>query len=493
MIIDRASGILMHITSLPGGYGIGDLGPEAYRWVDFLFESGFKYWQVLPLGPTGYGDSPYQSFSAIAGNHYLISPDLLLEDGLLFPKDLERIPEFAEEKIDFGSLIPWKLKLLETSYQNFLNTRTLEVEFEKFVIQEKDWLEDYALFMAIKESQRQASWVLWPKGLRDREEKSIEEFISMNSNTIKKHKFFQFIFFRQWNALRNYAISKKIKIVGDLPIYVAHDSVDVWANPEMYALLADCNPAKMAGVPPDYFSPQGQLWGNPIYCWDKHEASGFSWWIQRVSKIIEMVDLIRLDHFRGFAGYWEILAGNETAEQGEWVKGPGEVFFSTLKNHFGELPFIAEDLGEITPDVIELRDQFGFPGMRIMQFAFNGEENHPFLPHTYPEYTVAYSGTHDNESIMGWFETVGKWERDNALKYLEKFNLDLPWSMMESLWQSAASLVFIQMQDALGLGADSRMNFPSTSQGNWTWRMKSNAINEELSRKLNKLNLNCQR
>ncbi len=493
MKIDRASGILLHITSLPGGYGIGDLGPEAYRWIDFLFESGSKYWQILPTGPTGYGDSPYQSFSAFAGNHYLISPDVLIQDGLLSPKDLEGMPDFNEEKIDFGTLIPWKLQILEKSFKVFLSNRKLQDEFINFINLEKDWLEDYALFMAIKESQDQLPWSFWSEGLRDKNDNAIQEFRLIHSEKIKKQKFFQFIFFRQWQSLRKYAISKNIKIVGDLPIYVAHDSVDVWSEKEMYSLLPDGNPAKMAGVPPDYFSPQGQLWGNPIYRWDKHEESGFTWWIQRISKLTQMVDLIRMDHFRGFAGYWEIPAGSETAENGKWVDGPGENFFSSLQKHFGELPFIAEDLGEISPDVIELRDQFGLPGMRIMQYGFDGEVDHPFLPHTYPEYTVAYSGTHDNETIMGWFETVNEWERDTALKYLEKFDMDLPWSMIVSLWQSAASLVFIQLQDVLGLGTASRMNFPSTSQENWHWRMKPNVIDEELIHKLYKLNQNCQR
>lgn len=488
MKFDRASGILLHITSLPGEYGVGDLGPAAYRWIDFLSDSGCKYWQILPTGPTGYGDSPYQSFSANAGNHYLISPHLLIEDGLLITNDLEDMPDFEEESVDYGQLIPWKFSILNIAFSKFTKNHILQNEYQLFIDEEKDWLGDYALFMAIKACFAQSSWTSWPEGLRDRQQTAIAEFISQQAKEIEKQQFFQFIFFRQWDALRKYAVLRDIKIIGDLPIYVAHDSVEVWTHRELFRLFHDGYPEVLSGVPPDYFSPEGQLWGNPIYRWGEHKKTSFRWWINRISKLLKMVDLIRMDHFIGFAGYWEIPAGSDSAENGKWVVGPGEALFESLQVHFGELPFIAEDLGEITPEVIKLRDQFGFAGMRILQFAFTGENDNPFLPDKYPKHCVAYTGTHDNEPIMGWYTGASNLERATADKYLARYEVGLPWSMIHFLWQSPADLVFIQMQDALALGTEARMNFPSTTEGNWRWRMKSDMLDEALRDKLFSLN-----
>jgi 4-alpha-glucanotransferase len=490
---ERASGILLHISSLPGGFGIGDLGPSAYQWVDFLVESGCTYWQFLPTGPTGFGDSPYQCFSAIAGNQYLISPELLIEDGLLLVNDLKKIPEFEENRINFEELIPWKIDILNKSFSRFQKDKKIQNEFTEFVEQEKSWLEYYALFMAIKDSQGQSSWSTWPEELRDRKGEAINRFISEHNQDIERHKFFQFAFFRQWGNLRDYANSRGVKFVGDLPIYVAHDSVDVWASQDLYYLSTDGNPEVLAGVPPDYFSPHGQLWGNPIYRWELHKQTGYQWWIERVAKLYEMVDVVRIDHFRGFAGYWEVPAGNETAEIGRWMPGPGSPFFQALKDNFGDAPMIVEDLGEITPDVIQLRDQFGFPGMRILQFAFDGDDHHPFLPHMYPEHCAAYTGTHDNESIMGWYHTAPDWNKSVMARHLERFGSGLPWSMIEYLWESRARLVFIQMQDALALGTEARMNFPGTTQGNWSWRMRSEALSVPLKDRLKHINIKYNR
>ena len=363
MVFKRSSGILLHPTSLPGPDGIGDIGTEAYRWVDLLAQTESALWQVLPLGPTGYGDSPYQCFSAFAGNPYLISSALLLEDGLLTLQDLQDRPLFDEDQVDFGKVIEWKLKLLDRAYAHFKRSSKTQLRqsFDDFAESQKDWLEDFALFMAIKESQGGFSWSNWPKALRLHEEKELADFSKSHTEAIESQKLRQFLFFKQWSALRAYANSKSIKIIGDIPIFVSFDSADTWANPDLFFLDKNRKPTVVAGVPPDYFSPTGQLWGNPLYNWEVHKETQYRWWIRRIKATLSQVDIVRLDHFRGFAGYWEVKANMPTAEKGKWVKGPGISFFEAVQKELSDLPIIAEDLGEITPDVIELRDRFNLP------------------------------------------------------------------------------------------------------------------------------------
>ncbi len=399
MKFERASGILLHPTSLPGPYGIGDLGPAAYAWLDWLAGSGCKLWQVLPLGPTGYGDSPYQCFSAFAGNPYLISPEGLLKEGLLTQDDLSDMPVWDERKVDFGRLYLWKPALLEKSYRRFLAAPgKLQADFDAFCAQNTAWLDDYALFMALKEIHGGGPWDTWPAALRLREPKALGEASASLAELVLRFSFYQFLFFRQWNALHEYAHEKGVQIIGDIPIFVAYDSSDVWAHPDLFYLDENGKPTVVAGVPPDYFSPTGQLWGNPLYKWEIHKASGYAWWLERIRATLKLVDILRIDHFRGFAGYWEIPAGNLTAEIGRWVAGPDSDFFDAVLANLGSLPILAEDLGVITPDVVALRDKFGLPGMKILQFAFSGPDN-PFLPHSYPQNCAVYTGTHDNDTI----------------------------------------------------------------------------------------------
>jgi 4-alpha-glucanotransferase len=494
MKFPRSAGVLLHPTSLPGPDGIGDLGPEAYRWVDFLADSSCGLWQILPLGPTGYGDSPYQSFSAFAGNHYLASAELLLDEGLLTEKDLRDRPDFPAEEVDYGAALPWKNALLDRAYQAFLKSASLQEEFEEFQQKHKSWLTDYALFLAIKEAHGGAPWTEWPSALLGREQKALDAARETYRASVQTNAFRQFLFFRQWDSLKAYAAARGVRIIGDIPIYVSHDSADVWANPHLFDLDERGEPNFVAGVPPDYFSVTGQLWGNPLYRWDVHAADGYAWWTARFKSALSMVDAIRLDHFRGFAGYWVIPAGAPTAEKGSWEPGPGERFFVSLKRSLGELPLIAEDLGEITPDVIELRDRFALPGMKIFQFGFTGERNHEFLPHTYPQNCVAYTGTHDNDTARSWYENANWRERRFCRKYLSirKAGQAAP-AMIEKLWESKADQVVAPMQDFLNLGTHARMNYPSRPHGNWRWRMPAGALSETLSARLTELNEQANR
>ena len=512
MKFKRASGILLHPTSLPSPYGIGDLGPQAYAWVDFLAGSGCKLWQVLPLGPTGYGDSPYQCFSAFAGNPYLISPEFLLRDDLLHPNDLVEKTNFPAGRVDFGVLIPWKLNLLERAFIRFSSDPqpALQKTLNSFCAENSSWLDDYALFMALKEAHGGGSWDGWPASLRRREPKALAEARVSLALHVLRFSFCQFLFFRQWQALKTYANERGIQIIGDIPVFVAYDSADVWAHPELFYLDDEGQPTVVAGVPPDYFSPTGQLWGNPLYRWDVHKASGYTWWLERFRAILKMVDIVRLDHFRGFAGYWEVPAGNPTAEIGRWVPGPGADFFdavrSSLSGAAGEdegLPIIAEDLGLITPDVIELREGFNLPGMKIVQFAFSGPDN-PFLPHHYPHHCVAYTGTHDNDTVRGWYASAPEEERNFALRYLgcersaqsvypgrqarETAQSNFAWELIRAIWASVAVFALAPMQDLLNLGTEARMNYPSRLGGNWEWRMEKGKLTGELNEKLRKLN-----
>lgn len=489
MKFTRASGIILHPTSLPGPDGIGDLGPEAYHWIDFLANSQCSLWQVLPLGPTGYGDSPYQCFSAFAGNPYLVSPLLLYEEGLLQKEDLDRRPAFSDDSVSFGEVIPWKLYLLERAFHHFKHNPTPWAEdFEAFRHAQAFWLEDFSIFMALKETHGGAPWNQWEAPLRQRHPQALEKFKKQHSERIERHQFSQFLFFRQWESLRAYARSKGISIIGDIPIFVAYDSSDVWANPELFYLDSAGNPTVVAGVPPDYFSPTGQLWGNPLYRWDYHARHNYAWWIERIRATLQVVDIIRLDHFRGFAAYWEVPAGEPTAEKGQWVPGPGIPFFEAVQDALGDLPFIAEDLGVITPDVVAMREHFGFPGMKILQFGFEGGPEDPFLPHNYEKNCVAYTGTHDNDTARGWYERVDEKSRDYARRYLACNEQDIAWYMIRAIWGSVAIMALTPMQDVLGLGNEARMNYPGRPYGNWAWRMKATDLTPALAERLAEIN-----
>lgn len=490
MLQKRTSGVILHPSSFPGPDGIGDLGPEAYHWIDFLAEAGCGAWQVLPLGPTGYGDSPYQCFSAFAGNPYLISPLMLIKDGLLTLGDLEDRPVFPPDKVDFGPVIEWKLKLLDRAYHKFKKSRrqSLLDDFREFQDQQSAWLDDYALFMTIKGLMGGVSWDNWPVELRNRDQVALRHFKEVNSDAVTKQIFMQFIFFRQWKALKEYANIKKITVIGDIPIFVAFDSADAWSHRELFFIDKRGKPTVVAGVPPDYFSPTGQLWGNPLYRWTIHKKTTYAWWISRIKATLQLFDIIRLDHFRGFAGYWEVPANSKTAENGRWVRGPGRSLFTAIKKSLGKLPIIAEDLGEITPDVIALREYFELPGMKILQFAFNSDAEEPFLPHNYVIDCVAYTGTHDNDTSQGWYESASEKERDLCRRYLARSGEDISWDLIRAIWSSVAFLVLAPMQDLLSLGTEARMNYPSKASGNWQWRMPWDAINEGLLQRLKEIN-----
>ena len=490
MKYNRASGIILHPSSLPGPDGIGDLGPEAFRWVDFLSETGCGLWQVLPLGPTGYGDSPYQCFSAFAGNPYLVSSVLLMEMGLLSRIDLADRPQFPIEKVDYSEVIQWKIKLLDRAYAKFQkSTRSgIRDAFEAFQQTQKDWLEDFALFMAIKEDNGGGSWEHWPENLRSRDAETLELFRQEHAQAIQNHTFRQFLFYQQWETLHKYANQKGIRIIGDVPIFVAYDSADVWSHPELFFINKKGLPTVIAGVPPDYFSATGQLWGNPLYRWSDHKKTGYSWWIKRMKSAFQLFDFIRLDHFRGFVAYWEVRYGKLTAEIGRWVPGPAANLFDAIQKELGDLPIIAEDLGVITPDVVALRDKYGLPGMKIFQFAFTNDPKDPFLPHNYPGHCVAYTGTHDNDTARGWYESAPEKERDFCRRYIARSGQDISWDMIRVVWSSVAIMALAPMQDLLNLGNEARMNFPSRASGNWFWRMTPNALTPQLLARVKEVN-----
>ncbi len=495
MAFERSAGILLHPTSLPAPYGIGDLGPQAYRFVDWLVSAGCKLWQILPLGPTGYGDSPYQCFSAFAGNPYLISPDELLADGLVEESELTPLKELPASRVDFGLLIPKKLDLLLKAYSRFQSSpQALRDAFDHFCAQNAFWLDDFALFMALKDAHSGEAWNGWDEALRSRKKSALTQARRELAEAIRRHSFYQFLFFRQWEKLRRYASEKGIQIIGDIPIFVAYDSADVWARPELFHLDENGSPTVVAGVPPDLFSPTGQLWGNPLYNWEAHKKENYAWWLARVRASLGFMDILRLDHFRGFAGYYEIPAGAATAEHGRWVTGPGMEFFHAVETFIrqemgrgGELPIIAEDLGVITDDVIELREAFRLPGMKILQFAFTGPDN-PFLPHHYVPRCVAYTGTHDNNTALGWFASAPEGEREFAKRYLGVDGHDFAWDLIRAVWKSVAVFAIAPMQDVFGLGSEARMNFPSRLGGNWQWRMLESDLTDDLAARLRDLN-----
>ena len=468
MKFPRRSGILLHPTSLPGRYGIGDLGPAAYHFVDWLVEAGQQIWQVLPLGPTGYGDSPYQNFSAFAGNPLLISLDQLIEQGLLTEADLSERPLFPAERVDFGVLIPWKMSILRRAFANFKQSR--QDEFEKWVANNEEWLNDYAFFMALKVHFGGGPWTQWPEELRRRDESALAQYRQKVADEIVFQQFIQFQFFQQWIQLHEYAQSQGITIIGDAPIFIAHDSADAWAQRELFYIREDGSLEVQAGVPPDYFSETGQLWGNPLYRWDVMQERGYQWWIDRFRIIFQLVDVVRLDHFRGFEAYWTVPGEAKTAIQGEWRKGPNASLFEAVQDALGTLPIIAEDLGVITPEVEALRDQFDFPGMRILQFAFGADTSNSFLPHNYMQNTAAYTGTHDNETTRGWFGNLDDETRQRVLDYFNCTSEEIIRTMIRALMLSVADTVVVPMQDVLDLNNRARMNLPGTVGGWWTWR-----------------------
>ncbi len=501
MRFPRSSGILLHPTSLPGPFGIGDLGPEARRFADFLAAAGQSVWQVLPLGPTGYGDSPYQCFSALAGNPLLISPEALGESGWLTGAELREVPPFPEHETDFGRVIPWKTSLLEVAARRFFAQGSGETRarFDAFSEANAGWLDDFALFMALKQARGEGVWTQWDEPLRSREPRALAAARGEFAGSIALHKFLQFVFFAQWRELHEYCRARGIRLMGDLPIYVSHDSADVWANPQYFHLDGAGNPTVVAGVPPDYFSATGQLWGNPIYRWDRLAADGYHWWLERFRAVLEMVDLIRLDHFRGFEAYWEIPMPASTAANGQWVKGPGPDLFQAARDALGDLPLVAENLGVITPEVEAIRARFGFPGMTILQFAFGDDpQAFSFRPHNFPREVVSYTGTHDCDTTVGWFASEGRGEstrspeeiqRERAftLRYLDTDGREIHWVFIRALMASVADTVLFPLQDVLGLGSEARMNQPATLGGNWRWRYRREMLGEEPERRLKEL------
>ena len=482
--MERSSGILMHISSLPGKYGIGTFGKEAFNFVDFLNKAGQKNWQILPLGQTSYGDSPYQSFSAFAGNPYFIDFDLLEEDGLVKKSDYENLDFGSNEiEIDYGKLFVNRYKVLRKAYENSNNKYDKEIlEFKE---ENKFWLEDYSLYMAVKNHFGLVSWQEWDDDIRLREEKALNYYKEILKDEIEYWIFLQFLFCKQWKALKAYANSKEVKIIGDIPIYVAEDSADVWSNPKFFNLDENMKPITVAGCPPDPFAVTGQLWGNPIYNWSYIHETGYAWWIDRMRESFKMYDVVRIDHFRGFESYYEIPYGAKTAEFGTWVKGPDIHLFNAIKEALGDVDIIAEDLGNMTDEVEKLREATNFPGMKILQFAF-GDGDSTDLPHHHVENCVVYTGTHDNDTIMGWYnESSSEKEREKAKKYLNLTHEEgIAKGMIRGIWSSKAYLAIAQMQDFLGLGNEARMNIPSVLGGNWIWRMRKEDLTEKLAKEI---------
>jgi 4-alpha-glucanotransferase len=498
--LPRSSGILLHPTSLPGRFGIGEIGQGAVLWLESLHRAGQSLWQILPLGPTGYGNSPYQSLSSFAGNPLLISFDALVQDGIVTPSDLRMLPEFPDDRVDFGSVIEVRMAFLKEAARKF--TRQCEASpllhraFEVFCEREQDWLDDFALFIALKAEHDHKPWTEWPRGLALREEGEIAQAISSLEAEIEEVKALQFLFHRQWNKLHLKARELGISIIGDIPIFAAHDSADVWAARELFHLDERGNPTVVAGVPPDYFAATGQRWGNPLYDWQKHEATGFAWWKKRLQKTLSLVDVVRIDHFRGFAAFWEIPASEETAMNGRWVEAPGDALFNKLREDLGDLPIIAEDLGLITPDVEGLRDRHGFPGMKVMQFAFGADTlAEEYVPDNYPINSVAYTGTHDNDTVLGLFHSdvdehttrtheMVIAERRTILNYTKTDGSELNWDYIRHVWSSKSQLAICPLQDVMGLGSESRMNIPGKSGEFWNWRYEWHQLTSIMEEKL---------
>ena len=490
-MFERSSGILFHPTSLPGKYGIGTLGKEAYAFIDFLKKSKQKLWQIFPLGPTGYGDSPYQSFSSFAGNPYLIDFDLLIEAHLLSEEDLKDI-FFGdnEEYIDYGAIYNQKYPLLRKAYENFKSSDNNEMKgsLENFKRENSSWLNDYSLYISLKNHFNGLPWNEWAQDIKNREDGAMHHYRSELADDIEYHNFIQFLFFKQWGDVKRYANENGIKIIGDIPIFVAADSSDAWANPEIFLFDEERKPVKVAGVPPDYFSATGQLWGNPLYNWQKLKETNYSWWVERVRANLSTCDIIRIDHFRGFEAYWAVPYGDDTAINGQWEPGPGIDLFNAIKSQLGELPIIAEDLGLMTQGVIDLREATGFPGMKILGFAFDSGEENDYLPHTYTKNCVVYTGTHDNDTLIGWFQKAKEEDRQFARDYLNSRSDDeIHWDAIRGAWSSVASMAISPVQDFLGLGSEARINTPGVAAGNWQWRLRHGVLTDELAERIAKL------
>lgn len=466
----RSSGILLHPTSLPGAYGSGDFGAPAYHFVDWLVSAGQKLWQILPLGGIGPGNSPYMSSSAFAGNVLLIDLEELREQGWLEADDLVPHPNFQAHRVDYGVVHHYRMDRLRLAARRFFDAPQISAAYQTFCAEEQSWLDDYALFMALADRHGWADWCDWAPSLARRTPKALVKAANELADDLDFWRFCQWCFFRQWRTLKSYANERGIQIVGDIPIFIAYQSADVWAHQDLFILGTDKRPSVVAGVPPDFFSATGQRWGNPLYHWHAHEKSGFAWWIERLRKTIALVDIVRIDHFRGFAGYWEIPASEPTAIHGHWVPAPGEKLFQAIQQALGKLPIIAEDLGIITPDVTALRDQFGLPGMRILQFAFGGSSDNAFLPHNYDRNTVVYGGTHDNDTAQGWLASATTHERTFACKYLNTDGQEIHWDLIHAASQSIADIAIHPFQDVLGLGTEHRMNLPGKGEGYWEWR-----------------------
>ena len=502
MNFHRSAGILLHPSSLPGPFGIGTLGQEARNFIDFLAGAGVGLWQILPLGPTGYGDSPYQCLSAFAGNLYIIDPDELAAMGLLSAEEVEACRMRNTGRVDFGRLFLEKNLLIDRAWENFKAGRWAEgearagtgagggldlaAEFATFSLQKAYWLDDFALFSAIKESRNFSSWDRWPASLRTRDDNTLADFRRANADRIQRHKFAQFLFYGQWSALRAYANERSVRIIGDIPIFAAYDSADTWAHPELFLLDESGKPEKVAGVPPDYFTDTGQLWGNPLYDWKANKKEGYAWWISRIRASLELVDILRIDHFRGFVDYWAVPAGDETAATGRWEKGPGLALFEAIEAELGDLPIIAEDLGFMTSEVQELRARLGFPGMKILQFAFEPEGDNADYPYNYERNAVVYTGTHDNNTCMGWIGEAAPAAARRGLGFVGGRRAAFAWNMIKAAWASPACIAIAPVQDLLGLGSEARMNYPGRQDGYWTWRMKE-ALPPSIARRLKSL------
>jgi 4-alpha-glucanotransferase len=485
-MFERSSGILLHPTSLPGEFGIGDLGPKAYDFINDLVLSGQKLWQVLPLGPTGYGNSPYASYSAFAGNTNLISPELLMQDGYLNENDLKNKPNFDGNKIDYSKLTDYKDYLFRIAFNNFKSKASKEDAhlFSNFCTVNHYWLHDFSLFMSLKKYYSNQEWSKWDKEIIVRNYDAINQVNHKLGDEIFFHKFLQYEFYKQWINLKKYANSKNIKIIGDIPIFVAYDSADVWSNPDIFLLDKNFLPIEVAGVPPDYFSETGQLWGNPLYNWDKLSHTNFDWWIKRFEINFTLFDIVRVDHFRGFESFWAIPYGSENAIKGKWKKAKGKQLFKTIEKVLGKFPIIAEDLGVITPEVEALRDTFNFPGMKILQFAFSDDAKNPFLPHNHIKNCVVYPGTHDNDTCWGWFNSCNLDERDYFLRYSNSDSEEIHWDFIRLSMSSVADMSIIPMQDLLGLDSEARMNMPSRLENNWEWRYKEESLTSEILSRL---------
>jgi 4-alpha-glucanotransferase len=486
----RAAGLLLHPTSLPGRHGIGELGPEAHAFLDFCESAGQRLWQVLPLGPVGDGYSPYSSHSAFAGNPLLVSPARLAEEGLLDEDELARAPEFPLDRVDFEKALAWKEALLRQAHARLLATPGSELHAAlaafRSAPEQASWLEDWCLFWALKRRHGGTAWSEWPAPLRRREKKALAAARDELRQESDHNAFVQFLFFRQWRALHDAARAKGIEVLGDLPMYVAHDSADVWSHPELFDLDEDLEPIAVAGVPPDYFSKTGQLWGNPLYRWQAMEKDGFAWWIERMRANLRVADIVRIDHFRAFASYWAVPAGEETAVNGRWVEAPGRAVFRALEQALPNAAIVAEDLGYVTPDVTELLEATGFPRMTVLQFAF-WETDDPFLPHNHRRNSVVYTGTHDNETTRGWWGSLNETDRARVLDYLGADPREIEWSLIRMAYNSVAERAVVPLQDVLGLGNEARMNTPAVPNGNWAWRARAEHFRPELAARLRRL------